>query len=61
MTSKEAMRHTCKPGYWLENIAPLGELPDWQERVAPIPESGLLFGYEERAFLAKQYKPAKAA
>ena len=48
-----------KPGYCWENVAPLGADPVWREVVAPwslTPKTGTLFGYGERAFLAKQYK-----
>lgn len=55
MTSKEARGHKIRPGYWLENIAPLGGDPDWREVVAPH-NSGLLFGYEPSDLLAKQYR-----
>lgn len=64
MTSKEIRKHICKPGYWLENVSPLGESPNWQERPMP-PDCDVndsrLFGYEQREFMAMQYKPAKAA
>lgn len=60
MTSKESRVYVCKPGYWLVNVAPLGETPDWQEQVMPPTQDPnakqTLFGYEEREFLAKQYK-----
>lgn len=60
MTSKEAMKHKCRPGYWLENVAPLGETPDWREVVAPIPDDGKLFGYDAREFMSRQYKRSAA-
>lgn len=59
MTSKEARRFKCKPGYWLENVAPLGEAADWQERVKPqdVPATvETLFGYDVDTFMRKQYK-----
>lgn len=45
-----------RPGYWWENVAPLGAPPDWQERVAPLPDDGRLFGYRESDFMRKQYR-----
>lgn len=45
----------CKPGYWYVNVAPLGELPVWEQQVMPV-NNGKLFGYEERDLLRKQYK-----
>lgn len=56
MTSKEAFLHQCKPGYWLENVAPLGSPPDWVERVQPQTPDNKLFGYDEKEFLQKQYR-----
>lgn len=57
MTSQEARRHTCKPGYWLVNVAVLGDPPNWVEQLKPHdPLEGKLFGYETGAFLRKQYK-----
>lgn len=56
MTSREAFRHTCRPGYWLRNIAPLGEPPDWREEVQPQRDMGRLFGYDRDEFMAKQYR-----
>lgn len=56
MTSKDALRHNCRPGYWLVNEAPLGETPKWIEQVAPQPETNKLFGYDKDEFLAKQYR-----
>jgi len=58
MTSKEALTFKCRPGYWLRNISNIGERPDWREEVMPQKDSGKLFGYEQREFLAKQYKAA---
>lgn len=59
MTTKEMRRAVCKPGYWWENRAPLGEAPDWHE--APMPPNYsvndyTLFGYSQREFLTKQYR-----
>jgi hypothetical protein len=47
-----------KPGYCWWNVAPLGEDPVWEERVAPwtIATEGKLFCYNEAEFMAKQYK-----
>jgi hypothetical protein len=45
-----------KPGYWWENVAPLGAGPVWQERVAPIHDEGRIFGYDKDEFMAKQYR-----
>ena len=48
-----------KPGYCWTNVAPLGEKSDWRETVAPWnnqPREGELFGYDEKSFMAKQYK-----
>lgn len=46
-----------KPGYCWTNVAPLGERPVWEERVAPwIASEGKLFGYDEKEFMAKQYR-----
>jgi len=56
MSSKEMMKTSAKPGYWWVNKAPLGERPDWQQEVIPHDTSGMLFGYEENAFLRRQYK-----
>lgn len=59
MTSQEAFKYKCKPGYWLENVATLGEGQDWQEKIEPptvdVTDSRL-FGYERDTFLAKQYR-----
>jgi hypothetical protein len=59
MTSQEAMRHTCKPGHRLQNVANVDETPDWREVPQPPhcdPNRFELFGYEQSEFLAKQYK-----
>ena len=57
MTSAE-MRKSChKPGYRWTNVAPLGSDPDWREEVEPTARGDdTLFGYDRRAFMAKQYK-----
>jgi hypothetical protein len=55
------MRHTCQPGRWLYNQAPLGEPPDWIEQIEPPafdPNDTRLFGYDQQAFLKRQYKGA---
>ena len=59
MTSQQMMRAAAKPGYWFANVAPLGSAPNWVEQVAPMAESGLLFGYAQKEFLQKQYKGNK--
>ena len=56
MTSQEMMRTPCKPGYWWQNIAAIDQAPNWQMVVVPHSTDGKLFGYEEKAFLAKQYR-----
>jgi len=56
MNSKQMMKTTAKPGYIWNNIAPLGEKPDWIEAVEIPNNDGKLFGYDEKEFLAKQYK-----
>lgn len=46
-----------KPGYWWHDRAPLGAgYGDHYEVVAPQSNTKLLFGYEEKEFMAKQYK-----
>ena len=60
MTSqKKMMRATAKPGYWFVNAACLGADPDWVLQVALLKENNLLFGYEQKEFLQKQYKENK--
>lgn len=59
MTSQEMMRATAKPGYWFANMATLGSAPNWVLQVAPLKKNNLLFGYEQKEFLQKQYKGAK--
>lgn len=56
MTSQEAMKYTCKPGYWLWNVAKVDETPNWQEQVKPYESLDTLFGYDRAMFMAKQYK-----
>lgn len=58
MTSQEMMKAEAKPGYWWVNVSGIGEPPDWVQQVKPQPETNTLFGYEEKAFLRKQYKAA---
>ena len=63
MTSHETRNHTCKPGYWLENTAPLGHTPNWVEVLAPAMSGDpnhtdnelRIFGYTVKDLLAKQY------
>lgn len=46
-----------KPGYWWQDRAPLGAgYGDHHEVVAPVCTKGKLFGYDEKEFMAKQYK-----
>jgi len=56
MTSQEAFKHTCKPGYWLWNFADADQPQDWREVVTPLDNSNKLFGYDQDEFMAKQYK-----
>lgn len=59
MTSKEARKHICKPGSWLENVAPLGEDPNWQEKTQPPTvdvSDSRIFGYDRDVFMARQYR-----
>lgn len=56
MTTQEMMKAKAKPGYWFVNVANVDQPQDWQEQVKPYEASGLLFGYEEKEFMAKQYK-----
>jgi hypothetical protein len=62
MTSQEMMKAKAKPGYWFVNIAAVDQPQNWQEQVMPDSESdpnyGIqkLFGYETKAFMAKQYR-----
>lgn len=63
MTSQEMMKAKAAPGMAWEDVAPLGDPPDWREVPSPHgphsdPNYGLgrLFGYDQAAFLAKQYR-----
>lgn len=56
MTTQEMMKTTAKPGYWWVNVAAVDQPQNWQEQPKPHEPSGLLFGYEPAALLAKQYK-----
>jgi hypothetical protein len=49
---------TLTPGYWWSQEAPLGSWESvWREVVKPpTPRADTIFGYEERAFMARQYK-----
>lgn len=48
-----------KGNHW-ENVAPLGEPPQWKEKVGIIESIDInkrtLFGYDEKKFMKKQYK-----
>ncbi len=63
MTSQETFKHPpLPPGKWFRNVAPLGEKPNWIVVDEPymypeFREERTIFGYEEKAFLRKQYKP----
>jgi hypothetical protein len=57
MTRKETDAIKLKPGYWWENVAPLGEAPNWEMRPMPTPQrEDTIFGYDAAAFMARQYK-----
>lgn len=45
-----------KPGYWWENIAPLGSEPEWVAKPAPIQSDDRIFGYDRAEFMARQYR-----
>lgn len=46
-----------RPGYCWYDDAPLGaNYHYWRERVAPLPDTDTLFGYDRRAFMARQYR-----
>lgn len=46
-----------RDGYCWHDRAPLGAgFCDWHEVVAPHDASGKLFGYDAKAFMARQYK-----
>lgn len=58
MTTKEMMRAQSKLGGW-RNIAPLGDAPDWIEDYPPETidiNKRTIFGYDEKEFIARQYK-----
>lgn len=59
MTSQEMMKCKARPGYWFVNIAKVDAPQNWVEQ--PIPyqadiNSDTIFGYEQKAFLDRQYK-----
>lgn len=63
MTSQEMMKTEAKPGMCWTNVAPIDAAPDWREVPNPHgphsdPNYGhdKLFGYNQTAFLAKQYR-----
>ena len=60
MTSQEMMKAQCGKGQHFENIAEIGESPDWVLRDYPLgsvdPNIETIFGYESKAFMARQYK-----
>lgn len=61
MTSKESFKVNCPIGYWQENIAPLGFIPDWQFKPIPKEDPNVfeitkLFGYDKNVFMERQYK-----
>ena len=57
MTSQEMMRSgPLSQGYWWENVSSLGTDPDWQVRISPHIDSGLLFGRKPSDLLAMQYR-----
>lgn len=58
MTTQEMMKTKSALGGW-KNIAALGDQPNWIEAYPPEsidPNRLTIFGYEEKAFMAKQYK-----
>ena len=59
MTSKEMMCADCGYGHF-ENIASLDDAPNWVLRDYPLgsvdPNIETIFGYESKAFMARQYK-----
>ena len=59
MTSQEMMRAKAPPGYWFVNVARIDADPDWVLQVMPPEENNLLFGYEQKEFLQKQYERSK--
>ena len=61
MTSQEMMKTEAKPGYWWVNKAALGKAPNWKQEPEPYREKpGTIFGYEEKAFLRRQYETPNA-
>ena len=60
MNSQEMMKCTAKPGYWFVNVAKVDEPPNWVEQIMPetvdVNAPNNIFGYEEKAFLQRQYK-----
>lgn len=60
MTSKEMMRIDCGKNRHFENVAKLGEDPDWVIRDYPFesvdPNKETIFGHEVKSFMARQYK-----
>ena len=56
MTTKEMFKTPCKPGYWFVNVARVDESPRWVQQPKPVDTTGTLFGYEARAFMARQYR-----
>jgi len=62
MTSQEAMKHQCRPGYWLVNTGAADEAPNWNEQIEPPTvnvNDTRLFGYDRQEFLNKQYRNTK--
>ena len=59
MTSKEMMKHKIKKGYWMVNIAPLGEKPNWEEQPKIERLKGKLLNRDETELLNMQYKKVK--
>lgn len=59
MTSQEMMKCKCRIGHWFVNIAEVDEPQNWVEQPLPYQvdiNSNTIFGYEQKAFLARQYK-----
>jgi hypothetical protein len=56
VTSQEMVKTECGAGYWLVNVAKLGEEPNWIKEPVPHDTRGTIFGYAEEAFLKRQYK-----
>ena len=55
MTSEEMFRYKIKPGYWMVNVAPLGEKPDWIEQPKTERLNGKIFNRDEKQILNMQY------